>query len=212
LEIIVTAGFVATRTVPLRSGHSIRRTLQRRSGMTLVELLAATILAALLMAAVLGVLKAITREQKALKSDGSSEPWQAQLIRQLEWDLTNSRSVVTTANGFQLIGFAGRDFATGAALHCRTSVEYAVQDVEGKSFLVRSEAHLDSANLDNQTLELVCNHVERVALSAADARSATAKKTAANGSDDASIPDQPLVSIYAPGQERPILEHAFVLR
>jgi hypothetical protein len=196
------------------NGHYDERQF-RRSAMTLVELVAATILAALLMAAVLGVLKAVTREQRALRIHPSAEAWQAQLIRQLEWDLANSRSVTATATGFQLVGFAGRDFASGAALHCRASIEYVVQIVRGRSFLVRSEAHLDSANLDNQSLELVCNQIERIVLSStaeSTPNPTSAKKTTPQNTDESSIPEQPVVTLYAIGQEKPVLEHAFVLR
>jgi hypothetical protein len=185
-----------------------------RSAMTLVELLAATILAALLMAAVLGVLKAITREEKALKGNTTGENWEAQFVRQLEWDLANSRTVTVTPTGFQLVGFAGRDFASGAPLHCRTSIEYAVHNLRGGSVLVRNEAHLDSPDLDNQSLELVCNRIERIVLAAAEAgvRAPNAKTATGKTADDASIPDQPVITLYAMGQEKPILQHAFVLR
>jgi type II secretory pathway component PulJ len=200
------------RFISMSESGSFQQWHSRRSAMTLVELLAATILAALLMAAVLGVLKAVTREQRALRIHPSAEAWQAQLIRQLEWDLANSRSVTSTATGFQLVGFAGRDFASGAALHCRTSIEYAVQNVRGQSFLVRSEAHLDSANLDNQSLELVCNQVERIVLTSSSESTPTiANRTTPPHTDDSSVPDQPVVTLYAIAQEKPVLEHAFVL-
>lgn len=200
--------------VPKCFASSVETRSLYRSAMTLVELLAATILAALLMAAVLGVLKAVTREEKTLKGDVSGATWKAQLVRQLEWDLANSRTVLATANGFQLVGFAGRDFASGAPLHCRTSIEYAVQTTRGRSFLVRSEAHLDSPDLDNQSFELVCNQVERIVLDSgdSDAQASNAKTAAGKSADEAPIPDQPVVMVYTVGQDKPVLEHAFVLR
>jgi hypothetical protein len=201
------------RFISMSESGSFQQWHSGRSAMTLVELLAATILAALLMAAVLGVLKAVTREQRALRIHPSAEAWQAQLIRQLEWDLANSRSVTSTATGFQLVGFAGRDFASGAALHCRTSIEYAVEMVHGRSFLVRSEAHLDAANLDNQSRDLVCNQIERIVLtSSSEIASTSAKKMTSANTDDSSIPEQPVVTLYTIGQEKPVVEHAFVLR
>jgi hypothetical protein len=198
--------------------RSLRCFAQRscqRSALTLVELLAATILAALLMAAVLGVLKAVTREQRALKIHPSAEAWQAQFIRQLEWDLANSRTVTTTTTGFQLVGFAGRDFVSGAGLHCRTSIEYAVQNVRGRPFLVRIEARVDTPNLDNQCLDLVCYPIERIVLSSngeSAANPASGKKATPQTPEESPIPDQPLVTLYAVGQEKPVLEHVFVLR
>jgi hypothetical protein len=165
--------------------------------MTLVELLAATLLAALLMAA------------------GPAEAWQARLVAQLEWDLANSRTAVTTADGFELGGFAGRDFASGAVLHCPTAIQYAVRNLGGQSCLLRSEAHLDSPNLENQSLELVSNRIERIVLGSAEGAASTtsnAMKAQAKSAEDASIPDQPVVVLYGVGQENPVFEHAFILR
>lgn len=188
---------------------------QRQPGMTLVELLAATLLAALLMAAVLGVLKSVTRSQKALLRGGPAEAWQARLIAQLEWDLANSRTAVTTADGFELGGFAGRDFASGAILHCPTAIQYVVRNLGGQSCLVRSEAHLDSLNLDNQSLELVSNRIERIVMGSAEgaaSKTSDAATARAKSAEDASIPDQPVVVLYGVGQENPVFEHAFILR
>jgi hypothetical protein len=181
--------------------------------MTLVELLAATILAAMLMAAVLGVLKGVTREQRALRGSASPMGWQTQLIRQLEWDLTNSRTLKMTASGFRLHGFAGRDFVSGAPLHCRTRIEYAVENMRGKSFLMRSEAHLNSPSLDNQSFDLVCNQIERIVLTPGQGGAPAANAGTANRdqADEGSIPNQPVVMLYSIGQEKPVFEHAFIL-
>ncbi len=194
-------------TIPSRHRPPVRKC--RRRGFTLVELLVATLLAALLMAAVLGVLKGVTRSQKTLMRRDPDAPWKTRLISQLEWDLANSRSVIPTVDGFQLTGFAGRDFVSGAALHGPTAIQYAVRNLAGQSWLVRSEAHLDSLNLDNDSLELVCNQVERIVFNSPDKQ---APKPQAKSVEDAPIPDQPLVLLYGTGQEKPIFEHAFVLR
>jgi len=200
-------------TLSSRRRPRVREDLRR--GFTLIELMVATVLAALLMAAVLGVLKGVTRSQKTLMRGDTAPPWQARLISQLEWDLTNSRSVVPTVDGFQLKGFAGRDFASGAALHGPTTVQYAVRNVAGQLWLVRGEAHLDSLSLDNDSLELVCNRVERIALNSPNkqgAKGVDGSEPQAKSVEDAPIPDQPLVLLYGAGQEKPIFEHAFVLR
>ncbi|HXY33204.1 MAG TPA: hypothetical protein VEI07_03190, partial [Planctomycetaceae bacterium] len=76
-------------------------------GLTLVELLAALVLSTLLMGAVLGVLRSLTRNQKAALLNSPTEEWQSRLTGQLEWDLVNSRSIAVTAAGFELRGFAG---------------------------------------------------------------------------------------------------------
>jgi prepilin-type N-terminal cleavage/methylation domain-containing protein len=200
-------------TIPSRHRPRVSKCLCR--GFTLIELLVATLLAALLMAAVLGVLKGVTRSQKTLMRRDPDAAWKARLISQLEWDLANSRSVVPTVDGFQLAGFAGRDFASGAALHGPTTIQYAVRNLAGQLWLVRSESHLDSLNLDNDSLEFVCNKVERIVFDSPDKQASQGRdkpKPQAKSVEDAPIPDQPLVLLYGTGQEKPIFEHAFVLR
>jgi hypothetical protein len=194
---------------------AIRLQMADRAGLTMVELLAATMLAALLMGAVLGVLKSVTRNQKVLLRSGSGDGWQSRLIAQLEWDLANSRTFVSTPTGFELRGFAGRDLANGRPLHGPTSVQYTVVTIGAQPSLVRSEAHLDSLNLDNQTIDLVGNRIERIALDSAEAASKKASenaKTGPNGSEDTPLPDQTVVVLYGVGQTTPVFQHAFVLR
>jgi prepilin-type N-terminal cleavage/methylation domain-containing protein len=186
-----------------------------RHGFTLVELLAATILAALLMAAVLGVLKAVTRSERAILHTASPEAWQSRLVALLQWDLTNSRTVVTTPDGFELRGFAGRDFKSGAVLHGPTSIQYAVKTIGSRSYFVRLEAHLDSQSLDNRSINLVCSPIERVTLGRAEGTPMPSTPTnvaATAASEESPIPDRLLLCLYGAGQEGPVLQHAFNLR
>jgi prepilin-type N-terminal cleavage/methylation domain-containing protein len=197
----------------LRSTHDRRRWGAR--GFTLVELLAATVLAALLMAALLGVLKAVTRSEKSVLQPALPEAWQSRLAGQLQWDLTNSRTFVTTPNGFELRGFAGRDFESGAALHCPSSIQYVVRTIGSKPSLVRLEAHLDSQSLDNQSMNLVCNRIERITLGALDGTATPSNPSGAaapEAGDGSPIPDRLLVCLYGVGQEAPVFQHAFNLR
>ena len=180
-------------TIPSRHRPWVRACLRR--GFTLIELLVATLLAALLMAAVLGVLKGVTRSQKTLMRRDPDALWKTRLISQLECDLANSRSVVPTEDGFQLTGFAGRDFASGAALHGPTTIQYAVRNLAGQFWLVRSEVHLDSLNLDNDSLELVCNKVERIVFDSSDKQP---PKAQAKGAEDSPLPISPSSSCMLP--------------
>ena len=61
-----------------------------RGGLTAIELLAATSLATLMMAALLGVLGGITKHQKEIRQAHPTEAWQLALEEQIRWDLANS--------------------------------------------------------------------------------------------------------------------------
>jgi hypothetical protein len=181
-----------------------------RLGLTMVEVLAATLLAALLMSAVLGVLKAVTGHQKAF-TQGLQESWQPELGALLEWDFSNSKTVLLTADGFELRGFAGRDLVSGMPLHCRTSIQYAVTKVRDESCLVRTETHLDAANLDSVHTELVLSRVERIVLG--DSGRSKLKATKATDPEEGTpLPDQATVVLVASDSHREIYRHVFPLR
>lgn len=133
------------------------------SGLTLVELLAATVLATLLVGAVLGLLTSLTRNQRTiLKKHGIPDPWQTRLQELFEWDLQNSRTLHAIPNGFQLEGFAGRDFSTGTPLHCPCRITYEIVEDEDRQHLIRRETHTESLNLDNTTSALACFDIGEV--------------------------------------------------
>jgi hypothetical protein len=181
----------------------------RRRGLTMVEVLAATLLSALLMASVLGVLKGVTGHQKVFTKD-FHESWQSRLGALLEWDLSNSKTVLVTPDGFELRGFAGRDFVSGLPLHCRTSIQYVVKKIRDESCLVRTETHLDAPNLDGQRSELVLTGVEQIVLG--ESASATSKARKPDVPEDGTpLPDQATVAILSSEGRSEIFRHVFSL-
>ncbi len=194
-------------TTQVQQENALRR--PARKGLTIVEVLAATLLAALLMSAVLGVLKAVTGHQK-LFTQGLPESWQPRLCSLLEWDLTNSKTVLVNADGFELRGYAGRDFTSGMPLHCRTTVEYAVKKVRGESCLVRTETHVDASNLDNAQSELVLNRIEGIVLGDAGSTAPSVQKREASEEGDP-LPEQVAVAITAADSHDEVFRHVFVL-
>jgi hypothetical protein len=197
-----------TRSTSAPSNNPIAIPVRR--GLTMVEVLAATLLAALLMSAVLGVLKAVTGHQKAF-TRGLQESWQSQLCALLEWDLSNSKTVLLTADGFELRGFAGRDLLSGMPLHCRTSIQYTVKKVRDESCLVRTETHLDAPNLDSARCELVLSRVEQIMLG--DSGSPTLKATkAADPAEGTPLPEQAMVVLIGSDSHAEVFRHAFPLR
>jgi Tfp pilus assembly protein PilV len=180
-----------------------------RRGLTMVEVLAATLLSALLMSAVLGVLKAVTGHQKAF-TQGMQESWQPQLRALLEWDLSNSKTVLLTDDGFELRGFSGRDLVSGMPLHCRTSIQYEVKKVRDESCLVRTETHLDAPNLDSVRSGLVLSRVERIVLG--EPGGSTPKTTnAADAVEGTPLPEQATVVLIASDSHAEVFRHVFPL-
>lgn len=169
------------------------------SGLTLVELLAATVLATLLMGAVLGLLTSLTRNQRTiLKSHGIPDPWQTRLQELFEWDLQNSRTLRAIPNGFQLEGFAGRDFSTGTPLHCPCRITYEIVEDEDRQHLIRRETHTESLNLDNTTSALACFDIGEVVCGAPRAADETKNSSASlQGLPDGVLPEQVSISLVS---------------
>jgi prepilin-type N-terminal cleavage/methylation domain-containing protein len=143
---------------PLSTTHSRRS----RAGLTLIELLAASALAALLLAAVSGILGLLSRQHHELISQQPGEPWQRRLVEQLQWDFANARHYEAAPKQLTLVGYGGRNFDTHAPVFCRAEIRYEVLDIGGRSCLVRREIHPDDRALDNFRAELVCADVAAI--------------------------------------------------
>lgn len=186
-----------------------------RSGFTVVELLAATLLSVLLMTAVLGILQTISIGRKSLARDGAQEPWTARVIDLLQWDLANSRTIHPLETGFELDGFAGREFGTGMPIHCRSVIQYTLVPSGDRSCLLRTEIHPESLSLDNRTSDLVAFDVDELAVIPSGTVSPTdrdGKRIPQSTTLDGDLPTRLRVEIYRNSRTTPLLAHNYVLR
>jgi len=112
-------------------------------GMTAIELLVATSLAALLMVAVIGILARVSRTRAYLLETSPPRAWRVQCEALLQQDFANSKLLEIGGAGFALEGYAGADLATGVPSHRRSRIEYFI--VGGNTtWLLRRERHLDA--------------------------------------------------------------------
>jgi hypothetical protein len=136
--------------------------IKLRPAMTAIEVLAATMLASLMMAAVVGMLSGLTRQQKLLMNQDTRLPWHDQLAAQLEWDLKNSQTMTMGTDRVKLEGFGARDFATSTPTGRPSLVEYFIDRRIQAGALLRRETHVDEATNDNSRVELVCLDVDKL--------------------------------------------------
>jgi len=135
-----------------------------RHAMTLVELLAATSLAVLLLTASFGVLGSLVAQRKALAGDGTESPWRKRLGEMLRWDLSNARRMCLRQKELRLVGYGGVDFDSAEATHRPTEIIYTIRSDGDRSWLFRREIHLDSDSLHNSRDELVAVGVTSIAV------------------------------------------------
>jgi prepilin-type N-terminal cleavage/methylation domain-containing protein len=118
--------------------------MSRRFGFTLVEMMLATVLAALLMAGVLTVVSGLSRDQRRMRAKLADErPGLAvELIRR---DLGNAMAMIRSAdgNGIVLVGHCGIDRGTLSASGRLAKVTYRMRGRGAGAALVREQEYLD---------------------------------------------------------------------
>ena len=109
-----------------------------RTGLTLIELLVATLLSALLMALIGGVLRSIDRQRRWSAREARRAPATSILQQQLERDLANARRIETGRDAMRLTGWLAEDPRTRLPLLRRAEIRYTVEQVGGRACLVRT--------------------------------------------------------------------------
>jgi hypothetical protein len=136
----------------------------RRRAFTILELLAATALTALLMAAVLHVVGAlgVTRATLARQPADDSE-----MLVQLRRDLTNATAAAFARDSITLTSHELLDPATLNSLQDPVTVTYEVASVHGRRWLVRRQTSRTAAENRIPMTELVCPDVAGFSVRAA---------------------------------------------
>ena len=123
-----------TRDVP-RGGRA-----HSPPGFTLVELLAATALSAVLMLAVLQVLGSLGRSRVAMeRRAAAAAPWREDLTEMLRRDLGGATGVRYAANGIVLAGHAALRPGSLAPADEPVTVTYGLAEIHGRNWLCRRQ-------------------------------------------------------------------------
>jgi prepilin-type N-terminal cleavage/methylation domain-containing protein len=140
---------------------------------TLLELLVATALSAILMVGVLAVVAdlgaaAVAAQEKADPAaplgPQALEAW----VRLLREDLRHARTVVADKEGeLVLVGYGALD-AARQRTHRPVRVLYRIEEVRGRPWVTRRQAALDCLTNQNVQRDLVCGGVTRFELEGAD--------------------------------------------
>lgn len=107
-------------------------------GMTAIEVLASTILSALLMTALIGVLRGLKAHEKTLQERRPVPPWQESLEASFAADLQHAVTYQSTPQSLILTGHGGRN-EDGYATWTSSQVVYEIQQTETTPLLVRRE-------------------------------------------------------------------------
>ncbi len=136
--------------------------MNKRRGFTLIEALAATALAAIMMTAVMTVISALAHDDSQAVNDSKRESWQQRMIELVEQDLRYSDSVLDQGDGVLMTGHLSLDQDTLKPTHRPVEVMYHTRKYADKSWLIRSQTDLESRALDNSWSEVVCSGVRAI--------------------------------------------------
>ena len=126
---------------------------RRAKAFTMVELLAATALSAMLMIGVLGVIGVIG-ERASSPLTLIDQPPDDALLRQLRWDLSHARSICVEGDRLLLRGYGGLA-DDGRPAHRPADVSYAVALLGQRPWLVRRQSELDALTNLNSRRDLL---------------------------------------------------------
>ncbi len=126
-----------------------------RRGFTIIELLAASALAALLTLAGFRVIASINRSNAAMAKQESIAPDTAVIIELLRRDLVHARYIKAARNTLSLAGHGGVSPADYSATHLPALIVYRVQRVGSRPWLVREQGSLVPGRPRAPWMELV---------------------------------------------------------
>ncbi len=144
----------------------------RLRAFTLIELLAATALAGVLMVGVLGVITSLgrTKQQMRLLEDGAPTPHIERFLDLLRLDLTHGELTghFRGQGPIEIAGHGGLDPRALTITHRPASIVYGVRELGGALWLVREQTLLDEPTNRRTTTALVLRGVSAVALTPGD--------------------------------------------
>jgi prepilin-type N-terminal cleavage/methylation domain-containing protein len=132
----------------------------KHSGFSLIELLLATVLSAVLMAGVLVILSGVARDRVRLNA-AENVPSPDPIIARFQWDLANAQTMSQSPDGrsLSLTGHGGIDPVTLAPNGRLASVSYRLYRDETMNHLVREQHYLDDPAAPRPWRELIATGV-----------------------------------------------------
>jgi len=133
--------------------------MKHQDGFTLIESLAATVLAAIMMAAVMSVVSGIVHSDKAVHDNTHDADWRRRVIQVIKRDLQHAEEVQTLDDRVILTGYASLDRKTLKPTHRPAIVTYAINQHAGQSWLIRTQTDTESRSLHNAWGQVMCSGV-----------------------------------------------------
>lgn len=178
--------------------------LRPHSGFSAIEMLAAAVLASLLMATLLGVLRGLKTSVQALELRSSASDWQRSFAGVLEADLRNADAYLATSTMLRLTGPCGLTSA-GLPTWLPAEVTYEIRHATHGAWLVRRQAN--AGRLIAEDLALAEVTEIRCGPGTADAAHSLAAGT--NMDDAQPLPHEFVIELWGRDARAPLFRHQF---
>jgi type II secretory pathway pseudopilin PulG len=168
----------------------------KRKAFTLLELLLANMLIAILLGAMLVLISSLSREQK--KSTAAQDEGPANsILSLLRRDLSNSESARPLPNqrGFILTGHAGLDSKSLTPTDRRSRVIYEIRRRANTICLIREQTYLDDPIKPQHFEELIATNITSLSLSGTGAISAEDEELNLDDTAAFSLPSSVMVHL-----------------
>jgi hypothetical protein len=173
-----------------------------RKAFTLVELLAANALAALLIVAILSVVGALGRDRRAhaaLNHDRTTQTTNDNLFRLIQWDFSNATGWRSVDGAYFFQSHGSLDPQTLAPTNLPVTVRYELNESAGKRWLTRSQTPRDKTS-DGAWSAPLCADVADLTFVPADDRPAPPQSVWQN------LPSQMRLTLTYTDPKRPVLD------
>jgi hypothetical protein len=178
---------------------------------TILELLAATALTALLMAAVLRVVATMGATRAVAAQANAADTGRAELIDLLRRDLTHATAATFARDRATLTSHLALDPATLAASHEPVSVTYELATIHDRRWLVRRQSPRNDATGSAPTwAELICPDVVSFSIRAAGGPAVVALDASERDTPKGTLPG--IVTVHLERSNAPSLDQTLVLR
>lgn len=177
---------------------------------TILELLAATALTAVLMVAVLHLVGSLGRGRDAITKHADDSAWRMDLLEMLRRDLTNATQMTMAQNRVVLIGSGALARGSLVPQHEPVTVTYEIAGANGRGCLVRRQSPRDGASRQPGWSELVCPNLMSFAIEPVSGMPAAPASPAAQVSAWQAIP--PVVHVRLVGAGGWGVDELIVLR
>jgi type II secretory pathway component PulJ len=181
-----------------------------RRAFTILEMLAATALTVLLLAAVLVVIGSLGPSRAALARQPQGGAWRADLLDMLRYDLSNATAVSFRSDAMTLTGHGALDRTTLARRHEPVTVVYELASIRGRLWLVRGQASREGWSGEPGWSELLCPDVSGFTVRAASLAGVPEVEDSRQRGAGQSVPR--IVSVLLNGPDGQITTDTLVLR